>query len=86
MEAVRQLARFVEPALGVLERLGDERRDLPALVERLQGEPERDDRVREPLLGAVVKVPPDAPARLVAGGDDPRSRAGELCVQLGVVE
>jgi hypothetical protein len=29
MEAVRQLARFVEPALGVLERLADELRDRP---------------------------------------------------------
>jgi hypothetical protein len=37
------------------------------------------------LLGAVVQVPFDPPARLVAGRDDPRARGGELGVQPGVV-
>ena len=86
MEAVCQLARFVEPALGALERLTDELRDLPAVVERLLGELEREDRVYEPLLSAVVQVSPDAPACLVADGDDSRARASELGVQLGVVQ
>ena len=32
----------------------------------------------EPLLGAVVQVPLDAPPLGVAGGHDPRSRVGQV--------
>ena len=38
----------------------------------------------QPLLGAVVQVPLDPPARLVGGGDDPRPRGGHLGLCPGV--
>ena len=42
------------------------------------GELERDDRVHEPLLGAVMQVAHHAPARVIARGEDSGARRGEL--------
>ena len=36
----------------------------------------------QPLLGTVVQVTLDPPARLVGGGDDPRTRGGQLGMRL----
>ena len=44
---------------------------LGTVAELLLGGLERDDRAHEPLLGAVVQVPLDAPARLIGRGHDP---------------
>ena len=72
MDAASQLAQLVVCALGALERQLDELRGvLGAVAKLLLGELEREDRAHEPLLGAVVQVPFDAPARLIGRGHDP---------------
>jgi hypothetical protein len=66
-DPVRQLAQLVRCPLRGTERLRQQRlRVAPVLVERLLRELERDDRVHEPLLGAVVQVADDVSARFVA--------------------
>ena len=58
---------------------------LPSLSsERPLRELQRDDRVHEPLLRAVVQVAHDAAARLVARGEQARARGGELVAAVGV--
>ena len=84
MDALRQLPHLRDRLLGVLERFVDQLRGRPVVGERAARELERDDRVHEPLLGAVVQVPLDPPARLVGGLDDPAPRCRELGGALGV--
>ena len=65
-DAVCQLAQLRVAALRVLERLVDERSGLSVLLsERLLSELERDDRVHQALLCAVVQIAHDAAAGLV---------------------
>jgi hypothetical protein len=71
-DAVRQLAHLRRRPLRVIARLvKQDARALAPLLERLPCEVERDDRVDEALLGAVVQVAHDATAFLVRGGHDP---------------
>ena len=70
---------------AVLERLREERlRVAPVLVERLLRTLERDDRVHEPLLGAVVQVPDDVSARVIACDEQPGARRGQLIAAVRV--
>ncbi len=69
----------------VLERLANERRCLfVARLERLLSERERDDRVHQSLLRAVVQIAHHAAALLVGGGDDPGLGRGEIRPRLDV--
>ena len=87
MDAAGQFAQLVQRAgrladqrvqlLGQLVDLGWYRR-----LRQAQPQGQRD----QPLLGAVVQIPLDAAAGLVGGGDDPRTRRGELGIQLGVFQ
>jgi hypothetical protein len=45
---------------------------------------ERDDRVHQPLLGAVVQIPHHPAAGLVSGGEHTRPRGQELVTAVGV--
>src|SRR4051794_3829776 len=66
VDALRELAHLLDRALGVLEALLDEPRGgSPVAAELAARELERDDRVDEPLLRAVVEVTLEAPARIV---------------------
>jgi hypothetical protein len=77
---VRELAQLGHRVLRFVERLGDERL---GVVLRALSELERDDRVDKALLRPVVKVPHDAAALVVGGGDHPRARRGEVGTRLG---
>ena len=82
---MRQLAQLVVRPPRVFERLGEERlRALVTLLVRAGRELQRDDRVHEPLLRAVVEIADDAPALLVAGRHDARAGRGDLRAALGV--
>jgi hypothetical protein len=78
MEASRDLPQVLDRALQLVERALDER-DQPAVardlgLERTQGE----ERGREPLLGAVVKVALEPAALAVASPNEPEPRGLEL--------
>ena len=84
-DAVGELAQLGRRLLGVVERLGQQAGELLLLV--LQGaacQLERDDRVDQPLLRAVVQIANHAPALLVGRRHDPRPRRGELRPRFGV--
>ena len=66
--------RALQP-LGQLAGSGRRRR---LRLPQLQGEGD------QPLLGAVVQIALDAPARLVGGGHDPRPGGGQRGLRLGV--
>ena len=85
-DAVGQLPQLRVALLGVVERLGEQRLRVAraSLDQRPLRELERDDRVHEPLLGAVVEVAHDAAARLVARGEHAGARRGELVAAVGV--
>ena len=84
-DAAREVAQLGGRALGVLERLVDER-GAPGRRRRRAppGELERDDGVHEPLLRAVVDVALEPPARLVGGRDDRARDAVSSRAVLGV--
>ena len=84
MDALRQLPRLRDRLVSVLERFVDQLRRRPVVGQRAARELERDDRVHEPLLGAVVQVALDPAARIVGGLDDPAPRCRELGGALGV--
>ena len=68
-----------------VERLGEQRlRPRGVLAQRPLRELERDDRVDQALLGAVVEVAHDAPARLVARGEHAGAGGRELIAAVGV--
>jgi hypothetical protein len=48
------------------------------------GELERHDGLHQPLLRAVVEVPHDLPASLVAGNEEARTRGDQLVAAVGV--
>jgi hypothetical protein len=76
--AARDLAQVVDRALQLVERTLDERRQ-PAVARDLGLErPERQERGREALLGAVVQVALEPPALAVARADEPEARRLEL--------
>jgi hypothetical protein len=78
-DAVRELAQLDRGLLGVVERLGQEGREVLLLV--LQGAVcalQREDRGDQPLLRAVVQIANDTPALLDGRGHDPRAGRGEL--------
>ena len=83
-DAVDDVAELVVGPLGIgqglVEQLGGRR----SVGERVPGELERDDRVDEPLLGAVVHVALEAAAGLVGGGDHAGPGCGELRPGVGV--
>ena len=80
-----QLAQLGVALLRVVERLAEQRPRLLGLpAQRALRELERDDRVDQALLGAVVEVANDPPARLVARGQDAGARGGELIAAVGV--
>ena len=84
-DPVGQLAQLGVALLRVVERLGEQRlRLLASVAERPLRELERDDRVDQALLGAVVEVADDPPARLVARGEHARAGRGELIAAVGV--
>jgi len=82
---VSELSQLASRELGVVERLGDRcvRRRL-AITERAGRELEREDRMDEALLRAVVQVADHAPALLVGGGDNPRPRSRQVRTHLAV--
>jgi hypothetical protein len=57
----------------VVDRLVDELGCRAAVGGSLPGDPEREKRVNEPLLGSVVEVALQSAAGLVGGGDDTRA-------------
>ena len=74
-----QLPQLLVRPVCLRERLGDERLGLAIpLAERTLCELERDDRMDEPLLGAVVEIANDAAAGRISFGDEARARGGEL--------
>ncbi len=85
MQAAGDLAHLLEQpdhladcALQPPFQLPGSRRDRCPRLPQLQGEGD------QPLLDAIVQVAPDAAARLVAGGHDPRSGGGQRRLRLGV--
>ena len=84
-DAVRQLAQLGVGLLGLIERLGDERRPTrsPSVCARLR-ELERDDRVHEALLCPVVQIAHDAAASVVAGREQTGTRGDQLGAAVGV--
>ena len=84
-DAVGELAQLHRRLLGVVERLGHQAGEVVLLVRQgLLGELERDDRVDQPLLRAVVQIANHAPALVVGRRHDPRPRGGHLRPRLGV--
>jgi hypothetical protein len=78
-DALHELAQLDRCLLGVVERLGQERRGvLIVSPKRPTGQLERDHGVDEALLRPVVQVALDLPASLVGGRDDARPGRGEL--------
>ena len=74
MDPVCELAQLRVAALGVIERLVDQRlRVCLAATQRGPGQLERDDRVHQALLCAVVQVAHHSPARVVGLGEQARS-------------
>ena len=85
MDAARDLAQLVQRAGRSGGSAVEFRAQLPELG-RHRG-PRRAQLQRQrnqPLLGAIVQVPLDLPARLVGGGHDPRPRGGHLGLCPGV--
>ena len=76
---MHQLAQLFRRVLGLLERLDHERgRRVVLVLERPACKLQRDHRVDQPLLRAVVQVADHAPALVVGGGDHACARCGEL--------
>jgi hypothetical protein len=71
---MRQLAQLDGRPLGLIERLGHEPGSGLALVlQRVEREPHRDDRMDKPLLGSVVQIADHPPALGVGRRHDPRA-------------
>jgi hypothetical protein len=84
-DSVREFAKLRVAPLRVLERLADERvRRSVVLSECLRCELQRDDRVHQPLLRAVVQVAHHTTAGLVARRQQARPGGGELVATVGV--
>ena len=84
-DPVRELAQFGRRLFRVGERLLHQRR--PVFCSRRQRplrELERDHRVDEALLRAVVQIADDPPALVVGGSGDARARRSELGLALRV--
>ena len=76
-----QLAQLLVGPVCVRERLGDERL---ILAQRPLCELERDHRMDEPLLGAVVEIADQAAAGRIGLGEEARARRGELISAVSV--
>ena len=71
MQAACQLAEVGDRPLELGERTVHERHELLVPCGLLAEHPEREQRRREPLLGAVVQVALEAAPLLVGGPHDP---------------
>ncbi len=78
MQAACQLAQVGDRALELGEGTVHERHELLVPCGLLAERPEREQRRREPLLGAVVQVPLEAPPFLVARPHDAQAGRPEL--------
>jgi hypothetical protein len=84
-DPVCQLAELVVGLLGVHASFGHQRLCIVLVpLERPLGEVERDHRVDESLLRAVVEVPYEAATGRVCLGEQPRPRRGALVAAVGV--
>ena len=80
-----ELAQLGRRLLGVVERLGQEGGGiLPFVLAGAAGKLQRDDRVDQPLLRAVVEIANHPAALLVGGRHDPRTGRRQLGPRLGV--
>ena len=85
MEAARELADLLDAALGALDRVGDVAGGRAGRrAERPLRELEREHRVHELLLRAVVQVAHDAPARVVARREQADAGRGQLVAAVRV--
>ena len=79
MDAARELAQLLEALAELLGRFVEDLGGLAGCVlDPRAGEAQLQRDSDEALLGAVVQVALEAPARRVAGLDEPRARGGEL--------
>ena len=85
MDAARELPELGEREREVLGDLREHERGVRVAAADLRlGDPDGQRHRHEPLLGAVVEVALDPPARGVAGLDDACARGGELLAGLDV--
>ena len=90
MDPARQLAQLADRLLGLTGGGVQLHPDVLGDRERVGGAAsslERQHDADEPLLGAIVEVPLEAPALVLGGGDDPLSRLRdrlELLPSLGL--
>ena len=78
MQTACELAEILDRALELGERPVDERLELGVPGGPLAEPAQREQRDGEPLLGAVVQVPLETAALLIACAHDPQSRRPEL--------
>ena len=84
-DPVRELAHLGRRLLRVLERLLHQQRPvLCFLRQRLLRQLERDHRVDQALLRAVMQIADDPPALVVGRRGDARARGGELSARVQV--
>ena len=83
-DAAHEVAELVRRALGVVERLVDQRGDRIGAGRRALRELEGDEGAHQPLLCTVMDVALDAAPRLVRRGEDPRAGGDQLPLVLGV--
>ena len=82
VDPARELAQLGQRPLHLELRLVQQIQRRVVLADRRLQQLERHPHGQEPLLGAVVEIPLEAPALLVAGPDDPGARLAQL-EQLG---
>jgi hypothetical protein len=71
VQAARELAEVVDRPFELAERAVREWSELRVTPDALREHPERNERCRQPLLGAVVQVALEAAPLLVGGPHDP---------------
>ena len=79
MDSARQVAQLLHRELGLLARVGDQRRGGERVRRQARlRHPERQRQRDQPLLRAVVQVTLDPAALGVTGGDDAGARVAQV--------